>query len=96
MLPILLFLLLATVIAVPPRPAPPGPGSAVMRIAPVALDPADPARHDLGGLHFLGGWVLASDDMRFGGISAMHVKDGAVTALSDVGILIHFTLPGGG
>jgi len=93
-LPIVLFLLLATVIAAAPPPPPPGPGRAEMRIAPILLDPADPARRDLGGLRFLGGWVLASGDSRFGGISAMHVEDGAVTALSDVGMVMRFALPG--
>lgn len=89
-----LFLLLATVIAPGPWPAPPGPGRAEMRIEPVALDPADPARRDVGGLHFLGGWALSSGDWRFGGISALHVESGAATGLSDTGMLIRFALPG--
>ena len=44
-------------------------------------------RRRLGGLIFRRGWALRSDDVRFGGISAMHVEDGAVTAVSDAGDL---------
>jgi hypothetical protein len=77
----------------PPQP-PPEPGFGVMAVAPVALDDADPARRDVGRLHFLAGWALSSDDLRFGGLSAMHVEAGEVTAISDVGVLTRFAIPG--
>jgi hypothetical protein len=89
-----ILLLLATIRSPGPRPAPPGPGEAVLRIAPVTLDASDPRRNVAGRLRFLGGWSLASDDSRFGGISAIHVEDGEATALSDSGLLIRFALPG--
>jgi hypothetical protein len=95
-LPIIAFLTLATVIAPGPPPLPPGPGLALMSVTPVALDPANPAHRDVGNLHFLAGWVLASEDRRFGGISALHVENNVVTALSDAGMLIRFAEPGGG
>lgn len=59
----------------------------------VPLDEAEPARRRLGGLLFLEGWHLSSRDVRLGGISAMHVEDGQVLALSDGGSLIRFPLP---
>lgn len=73
-----------------------GASSAALTILPVALDPDDPRRRRVGALDFLGGWTLASDDRRFGGISAMHVADGQVTAISDAGILLRFAIPGAG
>jgi hypothetical protein len=47
-----------------------------------------------GAVEFLGGWVLTSEDPRFGGISAMHVSGGVATAISDAGVLLRFALPG--
>jgi hypothetical protein len=62
----------------------------------VPLDESDPARRRLGRLLYLGGWAFRSNDGRFGGISAMHVGEGEVTALSDAGSILRFTLPGAG
>jgi hypothetical protein len=89
-----LFLLLATVTWPGPPPPPPGPGVAQISMMPVALDDGDPARREVGRLRFLGGWSLASDDVRFGGISAMHVEAGMVTAISDIGLVLTFPVPG--
>ncbi len=63
---------------------------------PVLLDSADPARRDIGGLHFLGGWVLTSDDPEFGGISAMVLDGDGFVAISDAGGLFRFALNGEG
>jgi hypothetical protein len=66
---------------------PPVPDEARLWFDPVALDAP------IGGLAFLGGWELRSNDRRFGGISAIHVEDGEVLALSDRGVLLGFDLP---
>lgn len=75
-----------------------GPHMASVRVAtmfaePVAIDPADPARRRIGGLIYRRGWVLTGDDPWFGGISAMHVADGAVLAIADTGNAFRFRLP---
>jgi hypothetical protein len=49
----------------------------------------------LGALRFLEGWWLRSNDPRFGGLSAMHVENGGVTALNDGGRLYLFGVPRG-
>jgi hypothetical protein len=89
-----IFLLLATITGPGPPPPPQGPGEAMLTIAPVALDAAAPARRRVGALNFLGGWSLSSADERFGGISGMHVEDGRIVAISDVGMLMRFAVPG--
>ncbi|HKR25742.1 MAG TPA: esterase-like activity of phytase family protein [Allosphingosinicella sp.] len=86
-------LLLATVTPPGPRPPPPGPGEAVILAAPVPLDPGDPRRRRVGALRFVEGWSLTSADDRFGGLSGLHVEAGAVTAVSDVGVVMRFPLP---
>ena len=91
----LAFAALATPIA-PGPPAPPlGPGTAALVAEPVLLNEDDPDQRRVGALHFLAGWSLTSDDSRFGGISAMAVEGGRVTAISDSGILLAFPVPGG-
>ena len=85
--------LLATFAWPDEAPAPPRPADIVMSAEPVPLDRADPARRQLGQLVFLEGWRLRSDDVRLGGISAMHVEDGQVLALSDAGSLFRFAVP---
>ncbi len=87
------FLLLATIVTPgPPRPAA-APGRATLTAVAVALDEAEPGRRRVGELIYLRGWALSSDDPRFGGISAMQVVDGRVTAISDTGDLFEFNLP---
>lgn len=66
-----------------------------LSVTPVPLDPADRGRTRVGGLTYLGGWVLRSQDRRFGGISSMSFQDGALVALSDGGILFRLTLARG-
>jgi hypothetical protein len=86
-------LLLATMIR-PDPPAPdPGPARSFLVAVPVPLDPADPGRRQVGALVFRRGWHLTSDEPRFGGVSAMDVSDGQVTAVSDAGTLFEFALP---
>ena len=90
------FLLLATPVP-PSRFAPvPQPPVAAIAFEAVPLDRRLPGRERLGRLRFLGGWHLTSEHRSFGGISAMHVADGQVVALSDAGILIRFPLAGSG
>jgi hypothetical protein len=91
-----LLLLLATITRPGPRPPPQGPGEALLTIAPVALDAAAPGRRRVGALLFLGGWALASGDDRFGGISGIHVEGGRIVAISDVGMVMRFAVPGAG
>lgn len=76
----------------PPLPLPAG---AQMLAEAVPLDASDPDRRRLGALDYLGGWRLRSRDARFGGISAMHVEDGEVLAVSDAGTVFRFPVPEG-
>lgn len=69
--------------------------AALVLFEPVPLDGDSPQRTSVGPLHYLGGWQLSSDNPRFGGISAMRVDGGRVTAISDAGTLIRFPLPEG-
>jgi len=66
----------------------------VLAFDPVPLDADEPGKRRLGKLLYLGGWEIQGNDPRFGGISAMHVEGGEVTAISDAGTLIRFSLPG--
>ena len=68
---ILAFAALATNIAAPPDPPPPGPAVATLMFRPVALDESVPAHRRIGSLDYLGGWVLSSDSARFGGLSSL-------------------------
>jgi hypothetical protein len=72
------------------------PADTTMTAEPVALDADDAAVTRAGGLLFLDGWWLRSRDVRFGGLSAMHVADGRVTAVSDAGNLFRFAVPARG
>ena len=54
---------------------------------PVPLDERDRAHVRVGGITYLGGWVLRSDDRRFGGISSMTLQGGRLAALSDTGMV---------
>jgi hypothetical protein len=95
---VLLLLLVLVLLAtfVPPGtrgPVEPLPRVSQVRFSPVAIDDSDPGRRRLGRLAWLGGWRLTSNNRRFGGISAMHVEAGEVTAFSDSGWLFRFALP---
>jgi hypothetical protein len=84
---------LATQIAPEPLPPPDRSEEAALTIEAVALDPDDPARRRVGGLLFEAGWVLTSDSRHFGGLSALHVESGQVTAISDGGVVARFAVP---
>jgi hypothetical protein len=86
---------LATNVFAPADPPLPQAETALLRIAPIALDEAEPDRRQIGRLDYLGGWVLSSASPDFGGLSALHVEAGAVTALSDTGLLYRFAVPDG-
>jgi hypothetical protein len=73
----------------------PPPKVTLVRFTPVALDEEAPGRDRLGGLRFLGGWALTSNDARLGGISALHVEGSEALAMSDAGWRIRLPLPGG-
>lgn len=85
---------LATHVAPEPLAPLSGPEEAALTIAPVALDADDPGRRRVGGLIFEAGWILTSDSRHFGGLSALHVEGGEVTAVSDGGVLARFAVPG--
>ncbi len=68
------------------------PARSLLAFTPVPLDEQDRSLRHIGRLHYLGGWWIRSNDARFGGISAMHVENEDVTALSDAGFVIRFTL----
>jgi hypothetical protein len=58
----------------------------------VSLGARDGGRR-VGRLLYLAGWSLSSNDIRAGGISALHVEAGEVLAFSDAGSRIRFRLP---
>ena len=72
------------------------PAHPQLRAEPVLLEEGQPDRRRLGPLTYLAGWSLRSDDRRFGGISAIHVEDGRVIAVSDAGTVMQFAIPDGG
>ena len=71
----------------------PIPAYPVVRFDPVPLSGADASRSRVGSLDYLDGWQLRSNDPRFGGISAIHVKGGNIIAVSDAGSIAEFALP---
>lgn len=73
------------------RLALPGPGTTI-RAERVALDPADPARRQVGALTFLGGVRLSSPDPAFGGFSALAVEGDRFTLLNDGGNVARFRM----
>lgn len=85
--------MLPTMLPAPALPPLRARADAVIHAEPVPLNRADPASSRVGDLVFLRGWALSSGARGFGGISAMHVEDGAVIALNDAGILFRFALP---
>lgn len=94
LLPLLAALFLTTFAPVSLFRSPVPPAITTLSFTAVPLHETDPARRTVGKLLYRGGWVLRSNDGRFGGISAMHVEAGEVVALSDAGSLFRFPLPG--
>jgi hypothetical protein len=96
MRPLLLLLatpLLATFAPLSMRETPVSPARPTVWAEPVQLREDAPGERKLGRLTFLGGWWLRSDHPEFGGISAMHVENGAVLALTDAGRVLRFPIP---
>ncbi len=73
--------------------APDNPARPAIWAEPVPLRTDAAGATRLGRLRFLGGWWLRSNHPDFGGLSAMHVSDGAVTAVNDNGVVLRFPLP---
>ena len=61
----------------------------------LTFEAAGPEEKRLGRLAFLEGWNIESNDLRFGGLSALHVENGEALAFSDSGYRIRFPLPSG-
>jgi hypothetical protein len=57
---------------------------------PLALDPGDSADRLVGRLRYVQGWVLTSNDPRFGGLSSLAIRGNHILALSDTGWLFSF------
>lgn len=91
---LLILLLLGTFAPPALYRAKPTPEHAVITFDPVPFDYRHSERRSVGKLVWLGGWELGSNDPRFGGISALYVAGGQVTALSDAGTLMRFAPPG--
>jgi hypothetical protein len=66
------------------------PHSSLIDAALVSLDPGDPANRLIGRLRYVQGWVLTSQDSRFGGLSSLAVRGNHFVALSDTGWLFSF------
>ena len=75
-------------------PAP--PAVTTVLYTPVTPDGQGGPQERVGRLRFLGGWVLTSNDERFGGLSAIAAGKGVLTAASDAGWAFRFPLPGAG
>jgi len=84
-----LFLPLALVIATATigtaRPTPPQSDSVAVTTAALPLDRDAPQASRLGRLTYLGGVTISSRDPRFGGLSGLRWRDGALWAVSDDG-----------
>lgn len=63
---------------------------------PVPLYPADPENNRIGGLTYLGGWVLAGKEPCFGGFSAMVMDRGGLLLINDAGGYARLAVDGGG
>ncbi|HEX8640299.1 MAG TPA: esterase-like activity of phytase family protein [Allosphingosinicella sp.] len=84
---------LATITPPGPVPSAGPPAAAPLETAAVPLHAEDRERRQVGALRFRRGWDLDSPEPRFGGISAIQVENGQVTAISDAGVLMFFALP---
>jgi hypothetical protein len=67
--------------------------SQAIALKPLALNPDDPSKKNVGELEFLNAWELGSDNNDFGGISALvALPGGRFMGVSDAGTLIGFGL----
>jgi hypothetical protein len=87
-------LLLLATFAPPQMSRPPADGMARLYLDAIPLNPRDESQRQVGRLVYQKGWQLSSDDFRFGGISALHVEGGELTAISDAGDVFRFPTPG--
>lgn len=90
---LLAFPFLATFAPVSMIKQPDHPARPTIWAEPVPLRDDAAGERRLGRLAFLGGWWLRSDHSEFGGISAMHVAESSVLALSDAGRVMRFAVP---
>ena len=80
----------ATVMAAEPD-ALPGVVALPLTATMVRLDPADPARRDVGRLRYRGGLVLRSTNGAFGGVSALRAGPGGrLLGITDTGAWVSF------
>lgn len=80
----------ATVMAAEPI-ALPGVVALPLTVEAVPLDPADPARRDVGRLRYMGGLVLRSTNAAFGGVSALRAGPGGqLLGITDTGAWVSF------
>lgn len=91
-IPVLIVLAASTVPALWPAAADAEP--VAVEVAPVALNPEDPAQATVGRLRWLGGLHLTSDDERFGGLSALgtDATGRRLLALTDEGHRVELTV----
>ncbi|MEQ1610163.1 MAG: esterase-like activity of phytase family protein [Hyphomonadaceae bacterium] len=69
------------------------PDSITLKASPVALQGINPGRKSIGGLNFVAGFHLTSDDKRFGGLSGLDFRDhGNLLAVSDTGFFVWLDL----
>lgn len=71
---------------------PPVPAESFVSFAAVPLNPDDSSQRSVGSLRLLGSWQLQSQDPRFGGVSAISIEGAKVTAVSDGGFVLNFTI----
>lgn len=90
------FFALTTYVEPGARPARTPRAEGALTAVPVDIVPGDPDQRRVGDLVYRRGWVLTSDTPRFGAISALHVAQGQVTAVSDSGDVMLLPLPGSG
>ncbi len=89
------FVLLATFAPPAMQHREPPPPVSLVTYTPLPLVEEAPGSRRVGGLAFLGGWWVRSNDARLGGISALHVAGDEALALSDAGWRIRLPMPAG-
>lgn len=66
------------------------------RSVEVRFDPVRLAPEAFAPLRLVGAWRVSVDDDRFGGVSALALDEGTLTALTDSGVVIRLPRPGTG
>ena len=72
----------------------PAPGEAPLLYTPVSLAADDPARRDVGRLHYPRRLDDERPDDRLGGLSGLRIEGSEAIAISDAGMIVRFPLPG--